>query len=546
MSHAPSRTRFAPSPTGSLHVGGVRTALYCILWSRHTGGEFLLRIEDTDRARSSEAASRGILADMEWLGLSWDEGPTVGGDHGPYYQSERLDLYNSYVDQLLSEGKAYQAWETREELGAMRREAEGAKRTFLYRQREYTAEQLEQYREEGRKPTIRLKAPDHDVTVHDAILGDVTVKSDELDDIVIRKADGYPTYHFAVVVDDHHMKIDLILRGQEHLKNTHKHVGIYEALGWEPVQAGHLPIIFSPRGSKMSKRDKAKTARQAARTQSKQRGQAGWQWLADMSGRGEAEIELFMRKKTDDLPTATDIAFALDVPLPMIEVRDFRLGGYLPEALINYLALLGWSPGDDRELMTMDELVEAFTIDRVTKTAAKFDPDKLRWMNAEYLRNRVSDERLLECFATWFAAVETPLSELPSDRLLALFEMYKPRVHTFVEFAQASAFFFAAPEAYDAKAVDKHLRKGGGLERLPQIRAALADVGRWEQDSLERALAALVEQTGAKLGKFAQPLRIALSGTAVTPSIFDVLAFLGRDEAIARLTACIDHFEGTE
>lgn len=540
---APCRTRFAPSPTGSLHVGGVRTALYCLLWARNTGGQFILRIEDTDRVRSSQAASLGIVEDLKWLGLQWDEGPGVGGDHGPYFQSERLDLYNSYIDQLLSEGKAYQAWETRDELNDLRRAAEAKKETFRYHRRDYTPEEIEAFRAEGRTPTIRLAAPGHDITVNDRILGEVTITASDLDDIVIRKADGFPTYHFAVVIDDHLMKIDLILRGQEHLMNTHKHHGLFEALGWEPVETGHMPLIFSPRGSKMSKRDKAKTARQAARNEGKARGLPGWQWLSDASGRGEAELELFMRKKTDDLPTAIDIAGALHIGLPMIEVLDFRKAGYAPEALVNYLALLGWSPGDNRELMTLDEMIEAFSVDRIGKTPAKFDPDKLRWMNAEYLRNRLDDHRLIELFHAWFAVYPTHLSELSSERLLALFEMYRPRVHTLVELETASAFFFEAPDSYDEKAVKKHLLKGGGVERLPQLKAALADVGRWETESLERALTTLCEQTGNGLGKFAQPLRIALSGAAVTPSIYDVLAFLGRDETLARLAACIEHFE---
>ncbi len=538
----PCRTRFAPSPTGSLHVGGARTALYCLLWARRTGGRFILRIEDTDRVRSDEEASRGILRDLRWLGLHWDEGPEVGGEVGPYYQSQRRDIYDRHVERLLSEGRAYEAWDTREELDALREQARRDKRTFVYRPRAWTDDEIARFRAQGRTPVVRLRAPDHPITVRDRILGEVTLQPDELDDIVIRKADGWPTYHFAVVVDDHLMGIDLVLRGQEHLKNTHKQHGIFEALGWPPIDTAHVPLIFSPDGAKMSKRDKAKAARKAAREAAKRLDHGGWGWLAERCGRTEAEVERFMKKKTDDVATATDIAAALGAALPMIEVMDFRRAGYVPEALLNYLALLGWSPGDDRELMSLDEMIEVFSIDRIGHTAARFDPNKLRWMNAEYLRHRLDDERLLACFAAWFEVVSTPLAELDPDRLLALFAMYRPRVHTFAELDRAARFFFERPEDYDPKAVEKHLVRGRGVDRLPLLRAALADVGRWEADSLERALSALVEQTGCGLGKFAQPLRIALSGGAVTPSIYDVLVFLGRDETLARLDAAIAHF----
>jgi glutamyl-tRNA synthetase len=520
----------------------VRTALYCLLWARKTKGQYLLRIEDTDRKRSSESAARGIIDDLAWLALAWDEGPRVGGDHGPYFQSQRLDLYNQIIDQLLVEGKAYPAWETREELGLMRRLAESEKRAFRYRRVVYSDDDLARFEREQRVPTIRLVAPDHPITVPDGVLGDITMTTDELDDIVIRKGDGFPTYHFAVVVDDHHMGIDLILRGQEHMMNTHKHWGICEALGWTPVATAHLPIIFNPRGSKMSKRDKAKAARRAARAVSKSH-PAGWSWLANLTGRGEAELDLFMRKKNEDLGIARAIADGLGVELPMVEVMDFRRGGYLPEALVNYLSLLGWSPGDDRQILSMEDLVESFTIDRITKTPARFDLDKLRWLNGEYLRNQLSLEKILDHLEVWLQLVDSPLRRATRSQLGQLLEMYRPRILTFADLNASALFFFEAPTSYAPKAVKKHLLKEGGLERLVQMKAALADVGRWEADSLERAMDTLVEMTGAKLGKFAQPLRVALSGTAVTPGIYEVLAWLGRDEALDRIQACLDSLD---
>jgi len=540
---APSRTRFAPSPTGSLHIGGVRTALYCQLWARKTGGQYLLRIEDTDRARSTDESARGVVSDLAWLGLGWDEGPEVGGPVGPYYQSQRLELYNRYVEQLLESGRAYLAWENREELGEMRKAAEAEKRTFRYRRRAYGEAELAQYRAEGRQPVVRLSAPDHDVCVADAILGEVTIVAAELDDIVIRKADGFPTYHFAVVVDDHLMKIDLVLRGQEHLMNTHKHAGVYEALGWEPTETGHLPLIFNPSGSKMSKRDKAKAARAAAREASKAEGhpKGDWGWLAQRTELPLDDLARFMKKKHDGVGTANAIAKVLDLELPMIDVADFRERGYLPEALVNYLALLGWSPGDDREIMTLEEMTEAFSIDRITKTPARFDPDKLRWMNGEYMR-LLPEARVLEHLDRWLASQSGLLNDASPDQRVALFRMYRQRISTFADLAASTRFYFVPPSSYDAKSSKKHLLKGGGLERLGLVRAALEDAGRWEVDSLERTLEALCEQTGAKLGKFAQPLRIALSGAAVTPPIFDVLAFLGREEVLNRIDACAAHF----
>jgi len=539
----PARTRFAPSPTGSLHIGGVRTALYCLLWAKHTGGQFLLRIEDTDLSRSTDESARGIVEDLKWVGLDWDEGPVVEGPVGPYYQSQRLEKYNEHIDQLLASGNAYLAWENREELGVMRKAAEAEKRTFRYRKRSYSDTEIAAWEAEGRKPVVRMSAPGRDITVADRVLGDVTIVAAELDDIVIRKADGFPTYHFAVVVDDHFMNVDLVLRGQEHLMNTHKHEGIYDALGWKPTATGHLPLIFNPSGSRMSKRDKAKAARAAARETAKTEGhpKGDWGWLAQRTELPLDDLRRFMKKKHDRVSTANAIAKVLNLDLPMIDVSDFRKGGYLPEALINYLALLGWSPGDDREILTMDEMIEAFSIDRITKTPARFDPDKLRWMNGEYMR-ALPQERVLALLDAWLELVETPIKQATPAQRQLLLAMHRQRMTTFADFAASARFYFVAPTAYNAKSAKKHLLKGGGVDRLRLTRAALEDVGRWEVDSLERHLNALCEQTGSKLGKFAQPLRIAVSGAAVTPPIFDVLAFLGRDEVLNRVDACLAHF----
>ncbi len=530
------RTRFAPSPTGSLHVGGVRTALYCWLYARHHGGRFVLRIEDTDKARSSEEAARGIVRDMAWLGLDWDEGPEVGGEHGPYRQSEKLDAYRAVVAGLVAAGHAYEAYETREELEALRAASgEG----FKYRRRAYSADDLAGFAAEGRQPVVRLAVPtDAPYVVDDQIVGSVEVPGEEMDDLVILKADGYPTYHLAVVIDDRDMAITHVMRGQEHLKNTHKHLALARALGIELPAVGHLPIIFNPRGSKMSKRDKAKVARAAARAEAKTRGAADWAWLADLASRGEAEVTSFMGKQHDDIATAVAVAGALDVELPGIDVMDFRTAGYLPEALLNYLALLGWSPGDDREVMTLDELVAAFELGRVQKTPARFDPDKLRWMNGEHVR-RASSARLEAAFADWLTLVpDSPLAALDAERRRALLALYKDRYVTFTDLEQQAASVLLAPTAWDDKAVKKHLLKGGGVERLAEV-AAVLQAAEWTATGIDAALEALCASRDYRLGKIAQPLRVAVTGTAVSPPIGDTLAFLDRADVLARIATTV-------
>ena len=542
MADSPVHTRFAPSPTGSLHVGGVRTAIYCLLYARHTGGRFTLRIEDTDRRRSTEEATEGILADMRWLGLDWDEGPGVDSDRGPFKQSERRDLYAKYAEQLIEQGHAYWAWESPDELNAMRKEAEAAKRNFHYRQRSYSDDEIARFKAEDRAPVLRFKSPGQDVTVMDRVMGPVTVEGSELDDFVIVKADGWPTYHFAVVIDDHLMEIGLAMRGSEHLKNTHKHAQLYEALGWDPTATGHLSVIRNPEGNaKMSKRDKAKTARAEARKAMQEGGHTkeDWTWLAVAADHDVELIRSFMAKDHDGVATAEAIAAGLRIDLPMIEVMDFRRGGYLPEALINYLALLGWSPGDDREIMTFGEMVETFTIDRVTKTPARFDPDKLAWMNAQYMQSLPMEQLLLR-LSQWLEVAPSEMEALDDAARRALLQMYRARAKTFRDIERIGAFFFVSPTDWVAKQVRKHLDKGEGWSRLEQAKAALSDVGRWEAPSLAKAFDALREATGASRGKYEQPVRLAVTGTGVSPELPDTLAFLGREATLDRIDRLLE------
>ncbi|MBT3218345.1 MAG: glutamate--tRNA ligase [Proteobacteria bacterium] len=532
------RTRFAPSPTGSLHVGGVRTALYCLLHARKHEGKFILRIEDTDRARSTEESTQGIQEDLLWLELGWDEGPVVGGDFGPYSQSERLELYNKHVNELLASDRAYLAWDSKEELGQQRKAAMAKKETFRYHRKSYTDDQVAQFKADGRTPVVRLMAPDRDITVHDTILGEVTIPASDHDDIIIRKADGFPTYHFAVVVDDHYMEVSHVLRGQEHLMNTPKHQIIYEALGWEPPRYGHLPLIFNPSGSKMSKRDKAKVARLAARNDGRS---TDWEWLAEATSVPLEEMRRFMKKKNDDVAIANAIAEALEAELPMIEVLDFRRGGYLPEALLNYLALLGWSPGDDRELMSFDELIEAFTLERVNRTAARFDFDKLTWMNAEYMRS-MSDDDLSLRLDQYLEVAQSPLKSLDSDRRLSILKLFRSRAQTFADLDKQCRFLFERPSEYNQKATKKHLLKKDGFDHLAQCSQALQGLTTWDVVTVQSTIESLIEISGSPMGTFAQPLRIALTGGPVSPPIYDTLVILPQEEAISRINACIQHF----
>lgn len=537
-------TRFAPSPTGSLHVGGARTALFCLLHARKHDGRFLLRIEDTDRARSTEESTRGILRDLEWLGLLWDEGPGKDLGRGPYFQSQRLDRYTALLEELQERGVVYEAWDSREELMSMRAEAQAEKRDFRYRQRQVSPDQVAAYKAEGRVPVLRLKAPDHDVHVHDEVLGQVTVTVDHLEDIVVRKADGFPTYHFAVVVDDHDMLVSQIMRGQEHLMNTPKHLGLMEVLGWEPPKFGHLPLIFNPDNSKMSKRDKAKAARAAMRAAKTERGAGDWAWLAEDSGVPVESLERFAKKKSDDIPTAEAIAACLDVELPMIEVLDFWKGGFVPEAVVNYLALLGWNPGaeadgTEREIFSLDELIERWDLGRIGKTNAKFDVTKLRWMNGEHLRN-APWEVVSQHLNRWFEVVTSPLQQLPEPKLREIFELFAPRVHTFVELEQATGWLRTAPNEYDSKAVKKWLLKGGGADNLQAVRAVIASAD-WTLDGLEAAVKGFAETRGVGLGKVAQPLRVAISGSAATPGLWECLGLLERDDVLARIDRLLRH-----
>ena len=593
----PTVTRFAPSPTGHLHIGGARTALFCWAFARRAraeqgAGRFLLRIEDTDRARSSEDAARGILEDLAWLGISWDDGPefqpspaprgtgfqpvasqsssfqspTFGGDArnvGPYHQSQRRDTYNAHFETLIQSGLAYPAFDTPEELGAMRKAAEAEKKSFIYRQpADYDhAAALERAKTEPH--VLRFKMPAGSITVRDKVLGDVTFPHEELDDLVIRKTDGFPTYHFAVVVDDALMGVTHVLRGQEHLNNTPKHIALQRALGFDEPAYAHLPLIFNPDSTKMSKRDKDKAAKKAVR-------EAKIENVSTLLATGRDRQPDFALELTDDEYTGwlkdkqrqlgrdqvSAVAAALGLRLPEIDVEDFRASGYLPGVLNNYLALLGWNPGlknddgTDLERFEMDFLAQHFSLERIGKSNSKFDRDKLLAFNADTIQHGLTDDRFTAEWHTWAERFDEQLAEWagadPARWQLAA-AAARPRTKTLSDAKDAIAFVFldSAAIEYDPKAVKKQLLKGDptGLAVLPDTRAALDQITDWTPDSIDAAIAAFAESSGHGMGKAAQPLRVALTGTAVSPPLGLTLALIGKPESLARIDRCLatDH-----
>ncbi|MBF0426554.1 MAG: glutamate--tRNA ligase [Magnetococcales bacterium] len=464
-----TRTRFAPSPTGFLHIGGARTALFCYLFARHTGGTYILRVEDTDRERSTHEAVAVILQGLEWLGLKPDE--------GPFFQSDATDLHRQTALQLVAAGKAYRCSCTREELDAMREEQRLRQEKPRYdgRCRERTDPPSD-----DRPYVIRLKTPrDGEVVWDDMIQGRIRVSNGELDDLILLRSDGSPTYNLAVVVDDHHMGITHVIRGEDHVSNTPRQIHIFEALGWTPPAYAHMPLLHGTDGAKLSKRHGA------------------------------------------------------------VSVLQYRDNGYLPEAVNNYLVRLGWSHGD-QEIFTMVEMVALFDVHHVGRSAAIFNVSKLDWINGQHIRSAAPEVLLPELIAH----LERQGIAHPDPALVrALLPTVRERAKTMVEMADKSRFYFQAPQTYDDKAVRKHLRPEI-LDPFAALVAALTALSAWDATALEAAFKSVIADHDLKMGQLAQPVRVAITGSDVSPSIFDVLAILGRDAALARLNACLDFFRG--
>ena len=545
------RTRFAPSPTGHLHVGGARTALFCWAFARGRDGRFLLRIEDTDQKRSSDAAGLEFCSDLKWLGIDWDEGPVFessgGGDDGPYWQSQRLPLYDKWMATLIESGHAYPAFETPEELNAKRAEARAAKTAYKYDRAalDLDPETVRAWIEEGRPHVIRFRVPEGPITIHDEVLGEVVVPDGELEDFVIRKGDGFPTYHFAVVVDDALMGVTHVIRGQEHLNNTAKHLLLQSALGFAHPTYAHLSLIFNPDGSKMSKRDKDKALRAEIRSRGLEAPPV------DASGSPvlpEAVWAEWVGDKERQLETAecNALATALDMALPEINVDDFRTSGYLPEVLLNYLALLGWSPGNDLEHFDASFLTEHFSLDRVLKSPAKFDRVKLLAFNLDALQ-AMSDSEFHDRLRS-FCEQEHPefLERMDSEQFRLFSDANRERSKTLLD-PIASGRFFVEPcsslEWMPTKQVRKALLKGEicGYDRLESMLPRLEALEEWGAEPLESLVEACAEEFAeGKVGSIAQPLRVAVSGGTISPPIYDTLCILGRDRTLKRIRRCIE------
>ena len=533
-------TRFAPSPTGYLHVGGARTALFNWLLARHLGGRYLLRIEDTDLARSTEEAVNQLVDDLRWLGLHWDNSELV-------YQSKRLAIYNAIIDKLIAEGKAYKAWETQEELDAIRKKAEQSKRQYRYVRPQLTDEQVGKFEAEGRPHVVRFAMEVKDYKFEDAVLGpDQGVAASEVQDFVIRKSDGMPTYHFAVVVDDQEMGVTHVLRAQEHLLNTCNHIALQEALGYPRPIYAHLPIIMNMEGVKLGKRDRDKMIRQRSHEWIK-KSKTDADGLATAAGLLQQEVSEWLKKDTKQLaPADQEKVMAViglsEADLPEILVHDFRKKGYLPEALLNFLALLGWSPGGDRERMTMEEMTSLFSLDGIGKSNAKFDRAKLLAFNTEAAAS-VAPPRLLEAFKQYLESnPDSPLygkDDATLERILTM----KKGFRTFREADEASRFLFMPDEqiAFDPQAVEKVLRKNNaaGLNALADIRVVLQSVAQWHAHDIEEAVKRYCEEKQLGLGNVAQPIRVAISGTTVSPPIFQSLEFLGKERTLGRIDRCL-------
>lgn len=541
MSTANVVTRFAPSPTGYLHVGGARTALFNWLLAKHTGGKFLLRIEDTDLARSTEDAVRQLLEDLKWLGLNWDNEQLV-------YQSKRLDVYNKIIDKMMGDGKAYEAWETSDELDKLKEAAARAKRAYRYVKPNYTADQIKKYKDEGRTPVIRFAMPVKEYKFHDLALGkDVTVSPYEVQDFVIRKTDGMPTYHFGVVVDDAEMGVTHVLRGLEHLLNTVNHIGLQEALGYERPTYAHLSVMLNPEnGEKLSKRDRDRRIRKRVqdwmRNNKKTPGE-----LASASGISEERLTHWINTDTVQLdlteqPKVMAVVGLKESDLPEIMIHDFRKNGYTPEVLLNFLALQGWSPGGDLEQMTIEQMIEKFSIDRLVASNPKFNREKLKAFSTDYFAKAPID-RQLTAMKDWLSVNPTSTLCKASDEELTHLLKMNAGFHVLSELDEKNRFFFIADDAieYDAKTVEKILKKdnGQGLKALGDVRAKLAEVSTWDATTLEQAVNDFVAASGLGLGKVAQPLRVAVSGSSVSPPIFETLAFLGKGRTLARIDRCL-------
>ncbi|UOQ44642.1 glutamate--tRNA ligase [Halobacillus salinarum] len=475
------RVRYAPSPTGNLHIGNARTALFNYLYARHAGGKFIIRIEDTDEKRNIAGGEQSQLTYLKWLGIEWDEGADVGGNYGPYRQMERIELYKEYVDELLNRGLAYKCYMTEEELEKEREAqlARGEAPKYSGAHRDLTPEQVEKFKEEGRNPSIRLRVPEtHTYTFNDIVRGDISFESSDFGDWVIVKKNGTPTYNFAVAIDDHLMKISHVLRGEEHISNTPKQMMVYEAFGWEAPKFGHMTLILNEERKKLSKRDE--------------------------------HILQF--------------------------IEQYKNLGYLPEALFNFITLLGWSPVGEEEIFTKDQLIDIFDPDRLTTSPAVFDPAKLKWMNNQYIKaadfDRVIDLTLPHLIDA--GRLSEDLNDEDRKWAHELISLYQEQLSYGAEIVELTELFFKKEIQYDEEAME--VLKG---EQVPEVLSTfkqnLQELEDFTPENIKSQIKAVQKQTGHKGKKLFMPIRVATTGQMHGPELPNAIHLLGIDTVTARL-----------
>lgn len=495
------RVRFAPSPTGPLHIGGVRTALFNYLFAKKNGGDFLLRIEDTDQNRYVEGAEAYIIEALNWLNIPFDEGPGKEKECGPYRQSERKELYRQYADMLIESGNAYYAFDTAEELDAHRKDHEEKGKTFIYNWHNrlklknslvISSEETQHKIKNGEEYVIRFKSPeDETLYLNDIIRGEMQVETNILDDKVLFKSDGMPTYHLANIVDDHLMKITHVIRGEEWLPSLALHILLYRAFGWNSPQFAHLPLILKPTGNgKLSKRDGDKM--------------------------GFPVFPLEWKTVEGDL------------------FSGYREDGYLPESVVNMLAFLGWNPGTEQEIFSLEELVSAFELERVHKAGAKFDPEKTKWFQHQYIQ-KVSDEKL----ASQFSELLNLKGILTVLNLTKIVSLLKERATFVNDLWEQGSFFFEAPKNFDEKAVEKAF-KAETPELLQKVVSILSSSENFSSENISEKVKGWITSENISFGKVMMPLRLALVGEMKGPDVFDILSILGKEESISRIEKAID------
>ncbi len=490
------RTRFAPSPTGYLHIGGVRTALFNWLLARAHGGQFLLRIDDTDQQRHVENAVEMILDGFRWMGMDWDEGPEVGGPHAPYYQSQRGHLYKAAADRLVESGHVYRDYSTDVERAAEKAAADAAKVAFRFRGKPIADADLARFEAEGRPYALRFRVPlGKSIVLQDLIKGPVELKTDEIADFVIVRPDGSPLYNFASVVDDTDMRITHVIRAEEHLSNTFPQLLVFEALGSFLPQFAHIPYVAEPGSKKkLSKR------------------------------KGE-------EYKRNDV---------------LVYLHEYRDRGYLPVAMMNYLARLGWSFDDSQEIFSKAELFEKFSLEKVNSSPASHDTDKLFWIQGEWMKTLSIDEKVDGSlpFLVKEGLVTEPISDATHSRIAAVIRALGDRLKVFADVVKLGKYFFTDTVAYDPDAVKKRLKKDGVPGLLRDVDAELATVEPYDLPTLEKAIHAFAEHGGRKLGDVVNALRVAVTGQGVGPGLYDCLVILGRETCHARIAAALTMLEG--